>query len=203
MSRLLLKLMLVITFAFALVNLAARTLGTTQLPNPALRGFTEGCEGQPQPCWYGIVPGVTTMNEVKQRLAGKGFSVDSVSDMQLNAAKLTDGDCQSTSILFDSRVKQIAINLCESVLLGDFVRQFNQPQYIILDPLSIWYQGEIQIIFGKHVSAWGAVWYHTPLQELILFPGKSTIPQLRQPWLDLLIQRKYCNLKGLQYHCSN
>lgn len=28
-------------------------LGSTQPPNPMLEGFTVGCEGKPQPCWYG------------------------------------------------------------------------------------------------------------------------------------------------------
>jgi hypothetical protein len=40
--------------------MAARALGGTQPTHPALRGFTEGCEGKPQPCWYGIVPDQNT-----------------------------------------------------------------------------------------------------------------------------------------------
>jgi hypothetical protein len=203
MSRLLFKFTLVITFAFALIDLVALMLGSTQPPNPVLRGFTENCEHQPQPCWYGIVPGVTTMADVKDRLLSSGYAVDSVSAMQLNATKTIDGECQNASIMFDAHVKQINIDLCDTVLLGDFVKQFNQPQYIILDPSSVWYQGEIQMIFGKYGLSWDKVSYHTPLQELILFPDKSTIPQLRQPWLDLLVQRKYCDFKGLRYHCSS
>ena len=118
MTRLLFKFTLVITFAFALIGLGALMLGNTQPPNPILLGFTENCEHQPQPCWYGIVPGVTTMDDVKDRLLSSGYTVDSVSDMQLNATKTMDGDCQNASIMFDSRVKQISINVCESVLLG-------------------------------------------------------------------------------------
>lgn len=66
MTRFLLKLSLVLVVAFAAFNAAARALGTLQPPNPALVGFTEGCEGKPQPCWYGIVPGVTTAEEANQ-----------------------------------------------------------------------------------------------------------------------------------------
>jgi len=60
MSRFYLKLIPLFALACLALSLAARTLGGTQPPNPALRGFVEGCEDKPQPCWYGIVPGVTS-----------------------------------------------------------------------------------------------------------------------------------------------
>ncbi len=201
--RLLLKLSLLVVPALTITILVARMFGSTQPPNSFVSGFNDNCEYQAQPCWYGIIPGTTTIDQAKTDLLNAGYSIDSTSTLQLSATKPTDNDCQKTIILFDSRVKQINILLCETVVLGDFVRQFNQPEYIILDPLSIWYRGEIQIIFGKRFSKWETVSYHTPLQEIILFPAKSSVPQLRQPWLDVLLQRKYCNLDGLRYHCSN
>lgn len=45
MTHFLLKLSLILVAAFAVFNVAARALGTLQPPNPALAGFTEGCEG--------------------------------------------------------------------------------------------------------------------------------------------------------------
>lgn len=65
MTRFLLKLSLVLVAAFAAFNVAARALGTLQPPNPALAGFTEGCEDKQQPCWYGIVPYETAFDEAK------------------------------------------------------------------------------------------------------------------------------------------
>ena len=59
MSRFLRNLALIITLVLVAMSFAARALGSIQPINPALRGFTEGCEDKPQPCWYGIVPGVT------------------------------------------------------------------------------------------------------------------------------------------------
>lgn len=75
MTRFLLKLSLILLAAFAVFNVAARAFGTLQPPNPALAGFTEGCEGKPQPCWYGIVPGVTTEAEAISRLELRGFTL--------------------------------------------------------------------------------------------------------------------------------
>ena len=199
MLRLFFKLALLMILLLTITSLIARAFGNTQSPNSVLDGFTQGC--QDQPCWYGIVPGVTAVDAAKAKLLGNGYSLNSISQLQFTATKSTDRACQTT-ILFDSRVKQINISFCEKVALGDFVRQFNQPSYAILDPLSIWYRGEIQLIFGREFSRWDTLSYHTPLQEIILFPAKSRVPPLRQPWLDLLLQRKYCNLVGLRYHCS-
>jgi len=102
MSRLLFKHALVVIFFLTLISLVARSLGSIQPSNPIMSGFTEDCERQPQPCWYGIVPGVTSMAEVKQRLLSKGYAVDSISELQLNATKRVDGDCQTLSITFDA-----------------------------------------------------------------------------------------------------
>jgi hypothetical protein len=44
--------------------------------HPALRGFVEGCEGIPQPCWYGIVPGVTPLGEAQNKLEILGYQGD-------------------------------------------------------------------------------------------------------------------------------
>src|SRR5689334_9061762 len=67
-SRYLLKLALFITCIGAVTSFAATALGTAQPLNPILRGFTEGCEDQPQPCWYGIVPGITDIKQAHDLL---------------------------------------------------------------------------------------------------------------------------------------
>jgi hypothetical protein len=68
------KLIIALTVPFLALNVAARALGSTQPPNPVLEGFAVGCEGKPQPCWYGIVPGVTTVIEIDTILKDLGFS---------------------------------------------------------------------------------------------------------------------------------
>jgi hypothetical protein len=60
---------------FSFISTAMIALGGTQPPHPALRGFIEGCEGVPQPCWYGIVPGVTTYQQADTLLRQAGFEV--------------------------------------------------------------------------------------------------------------------------------
>ncbi len=75
--RVYVKPVVAITSLLVVLLLISRALGTTQPPNPALRGFIEGCEDQPQPCWYGIVPGVTRREYVITQLANNmGYDID-------------------------------------------------------------------------------------------------------------------------------
>jgi hypothetical protein len=65
--------MLSAVIAFSVISAAMIALGGTQPPHPALRGFIEGCEGVPQPCWYGIIPMETTFADAVTRLTELGF----------------------------------------------------------------------------------------------------------------------------------
>jgi hypothetical protein len=67
-SHLYFKSIGLIVTACLMLSLVARTLGNIQQMNPALRGFTEGCEEKPQPCWHGIVPRLTSVVEARQIL---------------------------------------------------------------------------------------------------------------------------------------
>jgi hypothetical protein len=54
------------------LNTGMMVLGSSQPPQPVLAGFSEGCHDMPQPCWYGIVPGVTREPELLQLMAFAG-----------------------------------------------------------------------------------------------------------------------------------
>ena len=73
MSKNQLKISVVFITLFLAANIAAKAIGSLQSPNPALKGFTEGCENKPQPCWYGIVPGVTTWEAAESILVNMDY----------------------------------------------------------------------------------------------------------------------------------
>jgi hypothetical protein len=75
MNRFYLQWMPVLLVIFTAAALAARTVGGRLTDHPALRGFSEGCDGKPQPCWYGIVPGVTDTAAIDAVLAAQGFTI--------------------------------------------------------------------------------------------------------------------------------
>ena len=127
MPRLLLKFSLLITFMLTITSLTARVLGSTQPPNPALRGFTERCENKPQPCWYGIVPKVTTMKETQKWIEINGYSLNQSSDdilyfvRNLGANSPLYPSCTNIWLQFAEDKQTLAsISLwgCESITLG-------------------------------------------------------------------------------------
>jgi hypothetical protein len=69
-----LKLIFPIIVSCLILSIAARTLGNTQESNPILRGFIEGCEEKPQPCWHGITPKITGVVEARHILADTGYT---------------------------------------------------------------------------------------------------------------------------------
>jgi hypothetical protein len=138
-----LKLSLRLIFVFTLLNLLTRAFGYAQPPNPALRGFSEGCAGKPQPCWYGIVPGVTTGREAETRLLKQGLScVEAKSYLRPYARRCCRNprglDC--LMLIFDSRcevagcdaveVYYLEIEPSASLRLGDLFVQLGAPRFV-------------------------------------------------------------------------
>lgn len=109
-----LRLRLAIWFLsiFFVLAVGARLLGSTQPPNPALRGFIEGCEDKPQPCWYGIVPEITT------RLDAANIS-----------EKLNFITCriQFEYSRFSEAITAVELQDCNGIYYGDLASQFNFP----------------------------------------------------------------------------
>jgi hypothetical protein len=70
-----LKVAVVLITLFLAISMVAKAIGSLQPINPALRGFIEGCEDKPQPCWYGIVPTVTTLEDAIRNLETANFTV--------------------------------------------------------------------------------------------------------------------------------
>jgi len=193
---------LFLTLALISANLVARTVGSHQPLHPLMREFADGCPDQPQPCWNGIIPGETPSDIASAILRSKGYTVVAATSMEIIWTSAND-TCRKTLTINDSTVRQMNLTFCQPLRLGDFMEQIRQPDTITLDPLSIWYQGQMQILFMPQVISWDAVSYYTPLQSVVLFPSDSPLPYQRAAWLDVLTQRKYCQLRALQYHCAS
>ncbi len=78
MSRFLLALIATLTALTFTLALSARAWGEAQPPHPALRGFVEGCEAVPQPCWFGISirrEEILPLDFAEQKLIQRGYVV--------------------------------------------------------------------------------------------------------------------------------
>lgn len=119
--------------AFVVLSMAASGLGTMQPPNPALAGFSEGCEGKPQPCWYGIVPGVTTLEEANIFLTEQGYH--SVRDYRSDKdtwnkvyIRLANNNCE-LDLSYSETETATTVNLtsCQNLHLGDVMNTLGNP----------------------------------------------------------------------------
>jgi hypothetical protein len=128
------KLVFSFTVLFMTLNIAVRALGYAQPTNPALAGFTTGCEGKLQPCWYGIVPGETTVAEAEVMLAAHEYTLLNVrngSDIKLRATSALS-HCPidlSMTILSPkelSTITRITV-ACEHIKLGDVTPYMGAP----------------------------------------------------------------------------
>lgn len=139
MPRLLLKCALIATGMFALMGLIARSVGGTQPLNPALHGFTEGCEDKPQPCWYGIVPDVMTMSEIEKILIKLGYKEKRItmSDAEYYSADKIpqwvsfDRDCNDTIECAEAIPFDIQLSGLGNLGIGDIL---DTSHLILLDP---------------------------------------------------------------------
>jgi hypothetical protein len=147
LPRFYLKAIVAVTLVLGSLSIAARALGTTQPPNPALAGFTEGCEGKPQPCWYGIVPGVTTVETAKRMLQGGKFLQSATGILPFGGGGYffdyqydTELDCtaslrhyygsKANRILETDTVDEIMMYKCPNLILGSLIDLTGQPEGI-------------------------------------------------------------------------
>lgn len=118
MTRFLLKLSLILMSTFAVFNVAARALGTLQPPNPALAGFTEGCEGKPQPCWYGLVPGETKAETARNILTNLGYVMDR---RYGNFLREEWAICEVDVLGMETELMALELKFCGKVQAGDIL----------------------------------------------------------------------------------
>jgi hypothetical protein len=98
-------------------SIAAKAIGSLQPPSPAMRGFIEGCEDKPQPCWYNIVPGISTVEQANKIINGLDY---------------IGCEIHLISITQVQTIEAIEFKRCESIQWGDLILQFGitQPRTI-------------------------------------------------------------------------
>ncbi|MEZ4670295.1 MAG: hypothetical protein R3E39_20505 [Anaerolineae bacterium] len=113
----LLKLLLVLIMAIGAVNFATGVLSGAAPPHPALRGFDVDCENQPEPCWFGIVPGTTTIDVGRERLRQYVYKTTSTGGD--NQQSILPACVVTTEPLPDSEVVGLLTLHCSDLKLGD------------------------------------------------------------------------------------
>ncbi len=208
MPRRLIKLTLTLALILTITNLAARALGSLQPANPALRGFTEGCEDKPQPCWYGIVPGVTTFTEANSVLMRYGF------EFGQNLRESRHLVAETCNVFFvPSSSGDVIANLtftdCKSIRWGEMMRHFGTPDMLLIchdyippKPYYSYKSGlnvRIDDVFGG--DYWATPFDHVSGFEMFLPTSVYTDDfEFRNPWLGFMPTWKYTQLNADLYN---
>jgi hypothetical protein len=131
LTRLLLHWIPIFILPLMAFSLVARALGDTQSASTILDGFTVGCQGKPQPCWYGIVPHQTSVLIAQAVLEELGYQVKVIHTgilSQLQAELPANRECKVYSTLYNDSVTSLEILTCDVLYLGDFIEQFGLPE---------------------------------------------------------------------------
>lgn len=183
--------------------IAARVLGSTQPPNPALRGFTEGCDDIPQPCWYGIVPDVTTDYTAERRLQAEGMELIYRAEFYVMYRDPLN-DCSVTLNLQITGgtflVENVSIYKCTSVRLGDLMVLWGdyerQLSGITLNEGSV---QEMTILDGGALD-----WHTNPFETPTVFtvaPLQKSPKSSRFGWHGFVLKWRYCRLEPQYPDC--
>lgn len=219
MSRLLLKPILVMTLTFTAFSLAARALGSAQPPNPALAGFTVGCEGKPQPCWHGIVPGVTTLFDTKLILENNGYDYGPYSSSNTGVSGITarlrpNRTCKAWFIYDGNDVlMNFSIQYCSGLRFGELMSFLGTPQLThdcsFVDqnnvgnrPLQIVYENLLTInpyqeIAHNDVPGLSPGWIVSQITSNM--PRKYSKPL--QPWSGFVLSWRFRQLEEAASNC--
>lgn len=112
-----------------------RLLGITQLPHPALTGLGSCLEEAVQ-CWYGIVPGVTSIADAQRTIATLGYRhgiSNQTGDTYL--APIDSGWCDVRLNHYSgARVRNIFLSCREAhIRIGDMMGLVGEPQRMDVD----------------------------------------------------------------------
>jgi hypothetical protein len=148
MFHFLLRPTLAVILVFTASSLAARALGSIQPLEPALTGFTVGCADQPQPCWFGIVPGVTTAADATRLLTAQGYTESS--DGLGTLVYWQPGNLCSRLWVGrnEQRITRIGMPLCADVRLGSLAALFNNAFHIITQSGVTLLKGQVALGLG-------------------------------------------------------
>jgi hypothetical protein len=182
-----------------IVSLSAVTIGLARAQTyPVLDSFTDACVGKPQPCWNGIVPGMTTVDEMRQIMAYAGAGVTL-------SEELTDSSllyfippppspiCMALFELSETLVERVQLLVCKEadVKIGDLTGALGLPQHLFVVPPQNLVYGYITVNaegWRKPVSPTSQVSYINLLQA-------PHITQRLFAWHGFVPTWRYCQLE--------
>lgn len=182
---------------FAVLNLLAGLLGTLRPPHPALAGFM-ACTDESQPCWNGIIPGVTTIEQTRQIMAFAGPGVTLFDDLTESYTLYfilpqPSPICVALFQMDQQVVGRVQLQVCRDadVQVGDLTGTLGLPQELVMIPPQ-------NLVYG-HIAVNAEGW-RTPFQpdSQISFMNVLRPNQISQNlyrWHGFVPLWRYCQLE--------
>jgi len=211
MIRIYSRLAIPLIAIFIALNIAARALGSTQPPNPALRGFTEGCEGKPQPCWYGIVMGTPTQ-EAREILLNRGYKLSSPRWNEGARWTVIADSFSDCSIKLGTSLRTGLVDELQEIdggcfSLGDLLVFWGEPDYLNTYAIKsnstsgLYYSSGLSLIPSQKASNTPSP--HTRLEIIVWRPNNVQDANLERfiEWQGFMPSWRYCRLEFPSSEC--
>lgn len=190
MFRLILALACVSVGAFALLGAAAVAVGRSQPIHPALAGLYDGCARQP--CWYGVGPGLSSVNEARLKLRERGLQPSQSGSVYLYFTAVDGCDFDIASSYPSDEVSSIHLQKCSRLRLGDVLAAVGLPDGLhAASNRRFWilFAGGRIALLARDLPAWSA---HAPVTDVWLIDSRL---MLRHQWRGFLPRWRYCQLE--------
>jgi hypothetical protein len=198
--RLVVRLSVLIAMSLGLFNLAAVAVGHEQSINPVMAGFSEGCQHIPQPCWYGMIPGTTTLSEASSQMTALGYRIgmgSSDRSLSYRSERRLPG---CVEIFFDSKDTRVnaIILACAVISMGDITAVMGEPLY------RDWYgEQDEDGIYGRVkvrlARGWSTSFFDK--SQYVSLMRTMTVRESTVPWRGFLPRWKYCQLEPSYKGC--
>ena len=189
MTRIYLKLLTCFIFISGVGIVAASALGHFRPTNPVFDGIHLGCEGQSQPCWYGIRPGKTTMADALRIVSQTHFVKMNKNDYMVtlvyrNANMRCGVELRSEAGFVDT----ITILNCLDRQVGDVVKAMRNANHTVpfsMGMLDATMHEEISDSFVDYLPCLGYTPYGQIIGMPLSAPGEQS-PPAPAGWHDYL-----------------
>jgi hypothetical protein len=214
MALLCIRVSVILIFGFVGGSLAMVTLGGMQSSHSGLDGFVEGCEGLPQPCWYGIVPHVTTLNDAEMILEHANYTFDQSGALRDSydyvdfRRPIQEGQCSAITLIYgynlqDVLVEGMVLQLCQDLYIGDILEIVDEPiNRIFISPTGVGFieVNDSQILISFQWS--GNVNPYSEVRHIDLEPAYVYgVPPLAA-WSGYAPLWRYCQLQPNYLFCD-
>lgn len=210
------KIITLLVFSCTLFVLVATAAGSTRPHPSALDDFIEGCDDQTRPCWQGIVPGVTTVDELRPPLSDIILRVTATDTVAANTIPIpvtyhfmhseVPSLCPASIEVIGEVVFAIMLEFCEPVQLGDLALIAGMPTRVYgsvgsfrmtPNPIAPIPRDLRDVIYGAHHQRYSLWSPHDRLSTVYL---RST-QDVSERWHGFVPAWRYCQLEPDSWSC--